>query len=449
MRQGKAPPHPPIGEVRGAADVLMMREPVAQHRATIFETLRAQLACGLLGAVLLPILPFVGYLNDGDIAALGLRYSIIGAAVAVIAATLMVRRVTAFPGVRMFSFVIPSSASAFGLVLAVMFAARLNYNRPYLAIAFVLSIVIALSISVHLRRTVRRRFYLVPHGRVENVRAIRGVDWIVMREPVVPRDPRAMLVADLQHDHDDAWERMLAVAAVDGHPVYHTKVLSESLTGKVEMDHLSENSFGSLLPNLAYVKVKRTIDLIAAILLLPLLALPMAFVALAIMVDSKGPAFFLQERMGYRGKPFRMVKFRTMHPRRPCDEERARSEAMTGEDDPRITRLGRYLRRSRIDELPQILNILRGQMSWIGPRPEAIPLSRWYEGEIPFYYYRHIVRPGISGWAQVQQGHVTDVAAVTEKLSHDFYYIKNFSSWLDVLIALKTMRTMLTGFGAR
>lgn len=184
----------------------MMREPVAQHRATIFETLRAQLACGLLGAVLLPILPFFGYLDDGDNAALGLKYSIVGAAVAVVAATLMVRRVTAFPGVRMFSFVIPSSASAFGLVLAVMFAARLNYNRPYLAIAFVLSIVIALSISVHLRRTVRRRFYLVPFGRVENVKAIRGVDWIVMREPVVPRDPRAMLVADLQHDHDDAWE---------------------------------------------------------------------------------------------------------------------------------------------------------------------------------------------------------------------------------------------------
>jgi lipopolysaccharide/colanic/teichoic acid biosynthesis glycosyltransferase len=126
-----------------------------------------------------------------------------------------------------------------------------------------------------------------------------------------------------------------------------------------------------------------------------------------------------------------------------------RSEAITRDGDDRITRIGRFLRRTRIDELPQIWNILRGEMSWIGPRPEAMALSEWYEAELPFYIYRHIVRPGISGWAQVNQGHVSDLESVFEKLHYDFYYIKNFSAWLDLLILARTIATVVTGMGAR
>ena len=122
---------------------------------------------------------------------------------------------------------------------------------------------------------------------------------------------------------------------------------------------------------------------------------------------------------------------------------------ITADDDVRITRLGQFLRRTRIDELPQVVNIIRGEMSWIGPRPEAISLSRQYEIHIPFYRYRHIVRPGISGWAQVSQGHVTALSEIDAKLQFDFYYIKNISYWLDLLIAFKSIRTMLSGFGAR
>jgi lipopolysaccharide/colanic/teichoic acid biosynthesis glycosyltransferase len=127
----------------------------------------------------------------------------------------------------------------------------------------------------------------------------------------------------------------------------------------------------------------------------------------------------------------------------------ARESAMTRAQDARITRVGRFIRLTRLDELPQALNILRGEMSWIGPRPEALALSRWYEAELPFYRYRHIVRPGITGWAQVSQGHVTEVGDVREKLHYDFYYIKNFSPWLDFLIVLRTIRVIVTGHGAR
>jgi lipopolysaccharide/colanic/teichoic acid biosynthesis glycosyltransferase len=107
------------------------------------------------------------------------------------------------------------------------------------------------------------------------------------------------------------------------------------------------------------------------------------------------------------------------------------------------------LRKTRLDELPQAWNILLGDMSWIGPRPEARDLADWYEQEIPFYSYRHIVRPGITGWAQVNQGHVTDIGSIEAKLRYDFFYVKNLSLWLDLLIALKTLRVVARGFGAR
>jgi lipopolysaccharide/colanic/teichoic acid biosynthesis glycosyltransferase len=169
-----------------------------------------------------------------------------------------------------------------------------------------------------------------------------------------------------------------------------------------------------------------------------------------IKADSAGSAFFIQERMGFRGKTFRMIKFRTMRERDPIEEAAAkREDAITKSEDDRITRLGRFLRKTRMDELPQIFNVLSGQMSIIGPRPEACSLSDWYEAELPFYSYRHIVRPGITGWAQVNQGHVTEVADVLAKLRYDFYYIKNISLWLDMLIALKTLRVIATGLGAK
>ena len=129
--------------------------------------------------------------------------------------------------------------------------------------------------------------------------------------------------------------------------------------------------------------------------------------------------------------------------------ENERHAAMTARGDDRITRVGAFLRRYRIDELPQIFNILKFEMSWIGPRPEAEVLSIWYTSELPFYRYRHVVKPGISGWAQVNQGHVADVEQVHLKLQYDFYYIKYFSPWLDLLILFRTIKTMLTGFGAK
>jgi len=209
---------------------------------------------------------------------------------------------------------------------------------------------------------------------------------------------------------------------------------------------LSENSFGSLLPARGYFHLKGLGDFAFALLLLPI-ALPlMAIIALAVRFESQGPALFRQKRIGHTGRKFTVYKFRTML---PVETEDERHDAITQDDDDRVTRVGRFLRNSRLDELPQIFNILKWQMSWIGPRPEAEVLSIWYTSEIPFYRYRHVVKPGISGWAQVNQGHVADVDQVHRKLQYDFYYIKYFSPWLDLLILLRTIKTMLTGWGAR
>lgn len=415
---------------------------------TVLSSVRLQMIANLAFGVVLPSLAFIGFLGATSEAARGVQYSITGASVAVVLSTIVLRLVTAFPGVRAFAYVLPAVTSGYGLVVAIMFAARLEYNRLFLSTSFVLTLGVSLLFSLLLARYGVRRFHVVPFGRAASLPRTAEAEWIVMAAPEVPAAPRATLVADLHYALPPDWEAMLAEAAVSGRPVYHVKQLQESLTGRVSMEHLSENTFGSLVPNLAYVHLKRLIDLVATVALLPLLIPVMLVVAVVVKATSPGPVFFLQTRMGYRGRPFRMVKFRTMR-HRVSGEGEGRDAAMTRDDDDRVTAPGRFLRRSRLDELPQVLNILQGTMSWIGPRPEATTLSEWYKNEIPFFHYRHIVRPGITGWAQVNQGHVVGLGPVGDKLAFDFYYVKNFSLWLDIVIVLRTIQTILTGFGAR
>ena len=429
--------------------MLMPREPIVRDKQTVWKSFSLQLLASFLASVVAPSLLFVQFLTQSGVAAEGLYNSIAASTLACLLGTTLLRKVTSFPGARELSYIFPSFTSSYAVALAIIFALRWNYNRPFLALALAASIATAFVLSMYIRRYSRRRFYVVPFGRIDLVHNTEEADWVLLERPEPPADIHAVIVADLKFDHAPEWERMLAEAAIRGHVVYHTKQLRESLTGRVSIDHLSENSFGSLVPNLAYVKGKRFIDLASALLMVPVLVPVFAILAILIKLDSPGPVFFRQERMGYRGRIFSMVKFRTMRVRTAATEPDMIGDAMTLDNDVRVTKIGRYLRQSRLDELPQALNIIRGEMSWIGPRPEAIALSAWYDREIPFYAYRHIVRPGITGWAQVNQGHVTDISSINAKLNYDFYYIKSFSFWLDILISLRTMKTMISGFGAR
>jgi lipopolysaccharide/colanic/teichoic acid biosynthesis glycosyltransferase len=374
--------------------------------------------------------------------------SLIGNLLAIAIATWIRLSIGTFPGTRGGTLIAPAIAAAHGMVLALLLMTRLPYDRLGILVGFIAHLlwIVGLYLSVH--RRIRRRFAVVPIGNIQHLAHIEGVDWKPIQHPrLLETTDCDAVVADFSADLPADWEAFLADAALAGRMVYQVKQLSESLTGRVEVTHLSENSFGSLIPTRGYFHLKSFTDFFAALLIAPVVVLPMILVALLIRLDSKGPALFRQKRLGLAGKPITVFKFRTMKVHEPGTDERF--AAITGDGDDRITRLGRFLRKSRIDELPQIINILKGQMSWIGPRPEALVLSSWYTGEIPFYRYRHVVRPGISGWAQVNQGHVAHVDEVHEKLQYDFFYIKYFSPWLDLLILFRTIKTMATGFGSK
>lgn len=431
--------------------MLMTRQAVASpsRSVAIVGRYRFQLLALWLVAVGLPgLYVYAGFITaESDRAILN---SVVTAAMASFVGLLMLRRINDFPGVRSYAFILPSLAAAYGTALVLIFGMRLAYSRSVLTGSFILAVATVFVLVYMTERLIKLVFFVVPGGDVDALESIDAAEWIRLKEPTAPPNPRAMLVADFRYEHGEEWERLLARAAVGGQLVYHSKLLHESLTGKVTIEHLSENSFGSLLPNLAYRKFKRVADLVVCLALAPLLLVPMIIIALLIKLDSSGPVIFRQRRVGYRSEVFEMFKFRSMRPRETVlDQDAALQDAMTQNDDSRITRIGRFLRQTRLDELPQILNIMLGEMSWIGPRPEAVPLSKWYDNEIPFYSYRHIIRPGISGWAQVQQGHVTDLDAVSQKLAYDFYYVKYFSAWLDMVIAFRTIPTMIGGFGAR
>lgn len=360
-----------------------------------------------------------------------------------------IKAVGRYPGVEESSYVLFCLTSSYALLLVVLLMMRIPYSRPLIGLSFVTNAFAFVIIYTALRQRTKVSIGLVPEGSYLNVVDMPQVEWRVFDNFDAGSSGIDAVSVDLRNDISDEWERRLASFALEGVPVYDLKHLRESLTGKVEIEHLSENSFGLLNPLRPWMAVKRALDwlsaLIALIVLLPFLLI----VAFLIRLDSSGPAIFRQVRVGYRGCSFQVYKFRTMAKSSFDDCTSDRDAAMTKEVDNRVTRLGRYLRKSRIDELPQLFNILKGEMSWIGPRPEAEILSHWYEQEIPFYRYRHIVPPGITGWAQVNQGHVAEVHDVTEKLHYDFYYIKHFSLWIDLIIIGRTIRTIATGFGAR
>ena len=367
--------------------------------------------------------------------------------IAVVIAFWMRLSIETYPGIRRSYVIFPSALTGHGLTLVWFTMTRFPYDRIGLALGFVLHVIWLYALYIYAERQVRRRFAIVPFGDAERLQRIESVDWFILSRPRLHDARRCdAIVADFSADLPDEWEAFLADAALAGRIVYQVKQLSESLTGRVELEQLSENSFGSLLPARGYFYLKSLGDFAFALILLPV-ALPlMAVIAVAIRMESKGPALFRQKRIGHAGKKITVYKFRTMLDGPVYGDRQA---AMTTDDDERITRFGALLRKSRLDELPQMFNIIKWEMSWIGPRPEAEVLSVWYTSEIPFYRYRHVVKPGISGWAQVNQGHVAEVNEVHRKLQYDFYYIKYFSPWLDLLILLRTIKTMLTGFGSR
>ncbi len=197
-------------------------------------------------------------------------------------------------------------------------------------------------------------------------------------------------------------------------------------------------------PVTTYAIFKRLFDLGLIVVFSPVILPLMIVTAIIIKFESNGPVFFWQKRVGVHGKVFNMLKFRSM----TTDSEKEGSQfAQNG--DKRVTRFGRLIRQMRIDEIPQLWNILHGDMSLIGPRPEQVSFVQEFEKAIPRYASRHVVRPGITGLAQVEQGYVDDEDGTREKLIYDLHYIDHLSFKMDMAIVGKTISTIATGFGAR
>jgi sugar transferase (PEP-CTERM system associated) len=191
--------------------------------------------------------------------------------------------------------------------------------------------------------------------------------------------------------------------------------------------------------------VKRSFDLVVATLLL-ILTLPiMVIVAILIMFERGGQVIYRQERVGHRGKNFVLFKFRSMG----RDAEKDGRVSWAAPNDARVTAVGRFLRRTRIDELPQLINVLKGEMSFVGPRPERPEFVAMLTKQIPFYAVRHSVKPGVTGWAQVRYSYGATVEQALRKLEYDLYYVKNHTLFLDVMILLETIRVVVLGEGAR
>lgn len=222
----------------------------------------------------------------------------------------------------------------------------------------------------------------------------------------------------------------------------------EKISGKIEVEQLYPSwiiyaqGFRFSTPFRVFRRLLAfSVSLLGLLLTLPL----MPFVVLAIKLDSPGPVLYRQERAGRGGKPFFCYKFRTM---------RQDAEADTGptwalDDDPRITRVGRFLRTSRIDEIPQLWCVLKGDMAFVGPRPERPEFVEWLSKQLPYYGVRHMVRPGITGWAQVRYKYGNTIEDAKEKLQFDLFYIKNASLGLDIFIMFQTIKIVLLGRGAQ
>jgi sugar transferase (PEP-CTERM system associated) len=242
--------------------------------------------------------------------------------------------------------------------------------------------------------------------------------------------------------------KQLLQCRVDGIEVIEGTSFYEMLTGKLIVEKINPSWLifsDGFRKSWLQRKLKRSIDLALSLILLVILGPLLLLVAVLIKLDSRGPVFFTQERVGAHRRPYKVYKFRSM----VQDAEAKSGPVWAQEEDDRVTRVGKYIRRWRIDEFPQLFNVIRGKMSFVGPRPEREFFVSELEKEIPYYGERFSVKPGVTGWAQVCYPYGSSVEDAKEKLNYDLFYIKNMSILMDLMVIMKTVKTVLFGEGAR
>ena len=258
--------------------------------------------------------------------------------------------------------------------------------------------------------------------------------------------PRGLsgLVVDLKDKRFEEDAARLVGWREAGLEILGRRDLFEKIAGRVLLSEVTLPDLEKVTPPKAYMKIKRIADFLIVLTFSPVCLALAIIIGFAVRFETPGPIFFTQRRIGLHGKEFVMFKFRSMF-----DLGTESIESFALKRDSRVTKVGRFIRRFRLDEIPQLVNVLKGDMSLIGPRPEQQSIVDKYLRSIPFYGFRHILRPGISGWAQVSYPYAASEAETKEKLEYDFFYIKNINFWVDFIILIRTFVTVLSGRGAR
>jgi lipopolysaccharide/colanic/teichoic acid biosynthesis glycosyltransferase len=328
-----------------------------------------------------------------------------------------------------------------GAVAFVILVTRQWYSLPILMTGLVASAVLGGGVAMIRQRAAPQRIGVI--GPPHPVMRVPAVECTPIEDPAEPIGRFELILITEAGDLPAIWLPTLARALLAGKRIRHVSELLEEITGAVALEHfdvdqLPPGGFSS------YRTRKRLFDLVCVTAALPL-AVPVVMLAcLGILLTMGRPVLFFQTRVGLGGRSFRMVKLRTMHAAQAAGAGQA-----TTVGDPRVTAFGRWLRRFRIDEIPQLWNVVAGDMSFIGPRPEWSILADAFAAQEKTYSYRHLVRPGITGWAQVKGAAAADLAETRIKLGYDLFYLKHLSFSLDLQILLRTIWTLVAGDGAR
>jgi lipopolysaccharide/colanic/teichoic acid biosynthesis glycosyltransferase len=282
----------------------------------------------------------------------------------------------------------------------------------------------------------RERLRPIQSEQLEAELSRLDVAMVLTLSPQIHRDPALHSVFQHLETADPRWIRVVS-------PERLFEIMQERLPPALLSDQgMSYDDLPWAVTFSIQAQLKRAADFLVAALLLLLTSPLIALAALLIWWDDRGPIFYVQKRSGWLGRPFTVLKLRTMTVQRPGSPA-----TWTQLGDRRITRVGAWLRRVRLDELPQLLNVLNGEMSLIGPRPERPELEEELEQHIPHYRKRHWMRPGLSGWAQVCAPYASSIEDSDLKLSYDLYYLRHFSTWLDLMILFRTIKTVLKAGG--
>ncbi|WP_342607912.1 exopolysaccharide biosynthesis polyprenyl glycosylphosphotransferase [Vibrio tritonius] len=356
----------------------------------------------------------------------------------------IIPKVTNFLLVDRKYYILPIVTSVYGLGLVLIVLIRLDYSRAILLSSFFYTLIWLYAGAVIRMPNTKLTLSVIDNFDMSSLTKCKRVVLKKISSPYKVSDVKDGLIVDLHGKLSAEQEKFIADCSINGLTVFHSYRIQEMIEGKVETTNLSENAIGSLLPNPIYQNIKRCWECLFILLTLPVVIPIMLITAIMIKLESKGPVIFSQWRIGQGGKAFKIYKLRSMSLTREDDECKYATQEVA-----RITRIGRFIRKTRIDELPQFFNVLKGDMALIGPRPEQDSFVEQLQKEIPFYGYRHTVKPGITGWAQTVQGYADDMDSNRNKLAYDLYYIKHFSIWLDMNIILKTLKIVFTGFGAK